>query len=118
MYTPADDILNQPNVDPMDGDEAGKLFVGGLNWLTTEEGLKAYFERFGKVKDCVVMRDSEGRSRCFGFIRFEDPSVLDVVLEKTHILDKKQIDPKRASKRSLHADASVRDVSPSTSWRS
>lgn len=73
------------------------------------DGLKAYFEQFGAVADCNIMRDPTGRSRCFGFVTFVDPVVVDIVLQKTHILDKKQvchrfslvinimqIDPKRA----------------------
>ena len=39
---------------------------------------------------------------------------MDLVLEKTHILDKKQIDPKRATKKSLHPEANVREVGPPT----
>lgn len=40
-----------------------------------------------------------GRSRCFGFLTFQDPAVIDTVLSRIHVLDKKQIDPKRASQR-------------------
>lgn len=32
------------------GDET-KLFVGGLNWETTDDGLKKGFDRFGKVTE-------------------------------------------------------------------
>jgi RNA recognition motif-containing protein len=44
--------------------------VGGLNYATTDEGLKKYFERFGEVVDSVVMkfRDTK-RSRGFGRYR-------------------------------------------------
>lgn len=83
-----------------------KIFVGGLHWNTTNgmscdlswplsltvlEGLKAYFEQFGQVVDCNIMRDPTGRSRCFGFVTFADPLAVDIVLQKTHILDKKQV---------------------------
>ncbi|XP_069789100.1 RNA-binding protein Musashi homolog 1-like isoform X4 [Narcine bancroftii] len=34
-----------------------KMFVGGLSWQTTQEGLKEYFCKFGDVKECMVMRD-------------------------------------------------------------
>lgn len=53
--------------------------------------MKAYFEQFGQVIDSHIMRDPTGKSRCFGFVNFADPSVLDVVLQKTHILDSKQV---------------------------
>lgn len=55
------------------------------------EGLRAYFEQFGQVTECVIMKDPTGRSRCFGFVSFSDPEVLDSLLQKTHILDKKQV---------------------------
>lgn len=71
--------------------EAGKIFVGGLNWMTNEEGLKAYFEQFGQVSEVILMRDPTGKSRCFGFVTFTDYNVVDNVLQKIHILDKKQV---------------------------
>ena len=56
------------------------------------DGLKAYFEQFGQVIDCHIMRDPSGKSRCFGFVNFSDPSIPEIVLQKTHILDGKQVD--------------------------
>jgi len=48
-----------------------KLFVGGLNWKTTDEGLRQAFERFGQIAEAKVITDREtGRSRGFGFITF------------------------------------------------
>jgi len=34
-----------------------KLFIGGLSPDTTEETLRDYFEHYGEVVDCIVMRD-------------------------------------------------------------
>lgn len=48
-----------------------KLFVGGLSWNTTREGLRAAFEEYGEVADAVVVMDRDtGRSRGFGFVTF------------------------------------------------
>jgi cold-inducible RNA-binding protein len=50
-----------------------RLFVGGLSWGTTDEDLRAAFERFGEVVDSAVIKDREtGRSRGFGFVTFEN----------------------------------------------
>lgn len=50
---------------------AKKLFVGGLAWATTDDGLRQAFERFGEVTEAKVIMDREtGRSRGFGFISF------------------------------------------------
>ena len=46
-----------------------KLFVGGLSFSTSSEGLRGAFARFGEVMSATVMTDREtGRSRGFGFV--------------------------------------------------
>ena len=48
-----------------------KLFVGGLSWGTTDEGLNGAFSRFGEIAEAKVITDREtGRSRGFGFVTF------------------------------------------------
>ncbi|KAK6216557.1 putative RNA recognition domain-containing protein [Colletotrichum tabaci] len=77
--------------------EDGKMFIGGLNWETTDQSLRDYFSQFGEVVECTVMRDSStGRSRGFGFLTFRDPKTVNIVMVKEHFLDGKIIDPKRA----------------------
>ncbi|KAL1925544.1 uncharacterized protein VTP21DRAFT_427 [Calcarisporiella thermophila] len=78
--------------------EEGKLFIGGLDWSSTDESLRNYFSKFGEVKEARVMKWSTGVSRGFGFVVFTDPSSVDEVLKHghNHILDGKAIDPKRA----------------------
>jgi cold-inducible RNA-binding protein len=50
-----------------------KLFVGGLAWATTDEGLRDAFSQFGEVTDAKVVMDRDtGRSRGFGFVTFDD----------------------------------------------
>jgi cold-inducible RNA-binding protein len=50
---------------------AKKLFVGGLSWNTTDDGLRQAFERFGDIAEAKVITDREsGRSRGFGFVTF------------------------------------------------
>lgn len=50
-----------------------KLFVGGLSWNTTDDGLRSAFENFGPVTDAKVITDRDtGRSRGFGFVTFQD----------------------------------------------
>ncbi|XP_048857976.1 RNA-binding protein Musashi homolog 1b isoform X2 [Brienomyrus brachyistius] len=75
-----------------------KMFIGGLSWQTTQDGLKEYFSKFGEVKECMVMRDPvTKRSRGFGFVTFVDQPGVDKVLAQTrHELDSKTIDPKVA----------------------
>ncbi|EPB77331.1 hypothetical protein ANCCEY_03566 [Ancylostoma ceylanicum] len=68
------------------------MFIGGLSWQTTAEGLRDYFGRFGEVNECMVMRDpATKRARGFGFITFVDPASVDRVLAtEEHELDGKK----------------------------
>lgn len=50
-----------------------KVFVGGLAPSVDEKAFREYFERYGAVKDAVVMYDHENkRPRGFGFVTFQD----------------------------------------------
>lgn len=70
--------------------DEGKMFIGGLNWETTDESLKTYFSQFGDVLECTVMRDNAtGRSRGFGFLTFAASKSVTTVLTKEHFLDGK-----------------------------
>ncbi|CDO95417.1 unnamed protein product [Kluyveromyces dobzhanskii CBS 2104] len=77
--------------------DINKMFIGGLNWETTEDGLRDYFSKYGAVAEVKIMKDTAtGRSRGFGFLTFESASSVDEVVKTQHILDGKVIDPKRA----------------------
>jgi len=79
-----------------------KLFVGGLNKSNTDEDvLKGYFEKYGNIIDCTVMRDQDRESRGFGFILFEDSSSIDKIISAKKggddfIIDDHHIEIKRA----------------------
>jgi RNA recognition motif-containing protein len=48
---------------------AKTLFVGGLSYNTTEDGLKAKFEEVGEVVSAKIIKDREtNRPRGFGFV--------------------------------------------------
>jgi cold-inducible RNA-binding protein len=52
-----------------------KLFVGGINFNTTEDVLKEAFSYFGKIVKLRLIRDREtGKSRGFAFIVFLNES--------------------------------------------
>ncbi|XP_061878710.1 cold inducible RNA binding protein a isoform X3 [Entelurus aequoreus] len=53
--------------------DEGKLFVGGLNFTTTEDSLAGAFGKYGAIEKVDVIRDKEtGRSRGFGFVKYEN----------------------------------------------
>lgn len=74
-----------------------KIFVGGLSSDTTTEGLKNYFTRFGGVAEAIVMMDNTtGRSRGFGFVTFEsDDSVEKVIATGDHMINEKGVECKK-----------------------
>ncbi|XP_019417665.1 PREDICTED: heterogeneous nuclear ribonucleoprotein 1-like [Lupinus angustifolius] len=83
----------------MDSDQ-GKLFIGGISWDTNEDKLRDYFGNYGDVCHASVMRDKNtGKPRGFAFVVFSDPSVIDRVLEDTHVIDGRTVDAKRALSR-------------------
>ena len=50
---------------------AKKLFVGGLSWDTTDDGLRQAFAVHGEITEAKVITDRDtGRSRGFGFVTF------------------------------------------------
>ncbi|ONH91680.1 hypothetical protein PRUPE_8G129400 [Prunus persica] len=55
-----------------DNDEAAQKAIEKLNESTTEEDLDKIFAKFGKITSVVVMRDADGKSKCFGFVNFEN----------------------------------------------
>ncbi|KAJ8468745.1 hypothetical protein ONZ45_g17133 [Pleurotus djamor] len=97
--------VTERSVRPSEMKDEGKMFIGGLNWDTTDDALREYFEQFGKVDACTIMRDAAGRSRCFAFLTFEDPASVNAVMVREHFLDGKIIDPKRAIPRQEHQRA-------------
>ncbi|GFY54868.1 heterogeneous nuclear ribonucleoprotein 87F [Trichonephila inaurata madagascariensis] len=75
-----------------------KLFIGGLNYKSTEDSLKAHFEKWGEIVDCVVMRDPHSRkSRGFGFITYKRAHMVDdAQAARPHKIDGREVEPKRA----------------------
>lgn len=48
---------------------AKKLFVGGLSWDTTDQGLSQFFSQAGTVVSAVVIKDRySGKSKGFAFV--------------------------------------------------
>ena len=55
-----------------------KLFVGGLNFKTTDQGLAEAFAQAGKVISAVVIMDRmTHRSKGFGFVEMENDEEAD-----------------------------------------
>jgi peptidyl-prolyl cis-trans isomerase-like 4 len=72
---------------------AEALFVCKLNPVTTDEDLELIFSRFGKIKECAIIRDFKtGDSLNYAFIEFETE---DAVLEAYEKMNNVLIDDRR-----------------------
>jgi len=61
---------------------AKKLYVGGLSYDTTQDGLKTYFEAAGTVESANVITDRmSGRSKGFGFVEMSTDEEAEKAIE-------------------------------------
>ena len=59
-----------------------KLYVGGLNFNTTDETLGANFAQAGTVVSAVVIKDKfSGRSKGFGFVEMNSEEEANAAIE-------------------------------------
>ncbi|XP_016120343.1 heterogeneous nuclear ribonucleoprotein A1-like, partial [Sinocyclocheilus grahami] len=86
---------------PREPEQLRKLFIGGLSFETTDESLRAHFEQWGTLTDCVVMRDpNTKRSRGFGFVTYSSVNEVDAAMDaRPHKVDGRAVEPKRAVSR-------------------
>ncbi|KAI4316685.1 hypothetical protein L6164_024640 [Bauhinia variegata] len=48
------------------------VYVKNLSESTTDDDLKKIFGEYGTITSAIVMRDADGKSKCFGFVNFEN----------------------------------------------
>lgn len=64
-------MTNNPRVGSMEPIDTTltKIFVGGLPYHTTDDGLRQYFQQFGDIEEAVVITDRQtNKSRGYGFV--------------------------------------------------
>jgi RNA recognition motif-containing protein len=58
------------------------IYVGNLNFKTTEDEVKQLFEQYGSVTSVKLITDRDtGRPRGFGFVEMEDEGAGDTAVE-------------------------------------
>ncbi|CAN6450964.1 unnamed protein product [Victoria cruziana] len=67
------------------------VYVKNLSDKTTEDDLKKVFGEYGVITSVVVMRDADGKSKCFGFVNFENA---DDAAKAVEALNGKKFDEK------------------------
>ncbi|XP_057490982.1 polyadenylate-binding protein 3-like [Actinidia eriantha] len=57
------------------------VYVKNFSETTSDEDLQKIFDKYGTITSAVVMRDANGKSRCFGFVNFQSPDAAAVAVE-------------------------------------
>ena len=78
------------------------IYVKNLSATTSEEDLRKIFGEYGRITSVAVMRDVNGKSKCFGFVNFDNA---DDAAKAVEALNGKKFDDKewyvgRAQKKS------------------
>ncbi|AQK44640.1 Polyadenylate-binding protein 2 [Zea mays] len=95
-------VRKQERDHSFDKTKFNNVFVKNLSESTTKEDLLKIFGEYGDITSAVVMIGMDGKSRCFGFINFENPDAASHAVQE---LNGKKINDKewyvgRAQKKS------------------
>lgn len=60
------------------------IYVKNFSPETTDEKLHEMFSTFGEIKSCCVEKDSEGKSKGFGFVCFNNPDHAEAAVRTLH----------------------------------
>jgi len=78
------------------GSQSLKIFIGGVPRTVADDEYKEYFGSFGKLVDCILMRDADGVCRGFGFVTYQDQSAYDAVFQAELQLRGSKLDARKA----------------------
>ncbi|XP_057429038.1 polyadenylate-binding protein 8-like isoform X2 [Lotus japonicus] len=73
------------------GGKFNNVYVKNLSEAMTDDDLKKIFSEYGTITSAVVMRDVDGKSKCFGFVNFENA---DEAAKAVDALNGKKFDDK------------------------
>lgn len=69
---------------------AKKLFVGNIDWGTTDDEMKDLFAEYGEIEECIIIKDrATNRSKGFGFVTFVNDEDADKAIEALNDFDLK-----------------------------
>lgn len=61
------------------------IYVGNLNYRTSEEALRQVFEEYGFVESVKIVKDRDsGRSKGFGFLEMPDDTEAQRAIDGLH----------------------------------
>ncbi|PSN30120.1 Heterogeneous nuclear ribonucleoprotein A1, partial [Blattella germanica] len=104
-------LINENTKDDIEEPEhSRKLFIGGLNYITTDETLRNYYERWGEIVEAAVRKDPVNKtSRGFGFVTYTRSYMVDDAQNgRPHVIDGRLVQAKRAVP---HRDSKIPEIS-------
>lgn len=84
-------LRKQEREGVVDNAKFNNVFVKNLSEYTTEDDLKMIFGQYGEITSAVVMKEGDGKSKCFGFVNFDNP---DDAAQAVQELNGKKFDDK------------------------
>ncbi|XP_042470708.1 polyadenylate-binding protein 2-like isoform X1 [Zingiber officinale] len=84
-------VRKQERENSADKTKFTNVFVKNLSESTTKEDLENIFGKYGKITSAVVMIEEDGKSKCFGFVNFDDPDAAALAVQE---LNGQQFDDK------------------------
>ncbi|KAK7351631.1 hypothetical protein VNO77_11220 [Canavalia gladiata] len=84
-------LRKQDRENALSGAKFNNVYVKNLPELMTDDDLKGTFGEYGTITSAVVMRDVDGKSKCFGFVNFENA---DDAAKAVEALNGKKLDGK------------------------
>lgn len=75
---------------------AKELYVGNLPYTTTDDQLLQHFAAHGAASATVIKDRDSGRSRGFGFVKFDDDAAADKAAEE---LNEKELEGRQLTVR-------------------
>ncbi|XP_027330417.1 polyadenylate-binding protein 8-like isoform X3 [Abrus precatorius] len=84
-------LRKQDRENALNKTKFNNVYVKNLTDSITDDELKNIFGEFGTITSAVVMREADGKSKCFGFVNFENP---DDAAKAVEALNGKKFDDK------------------------
>lgn len=67
---------------------AKKLFIGNIDWGTTDEQLQELFAQHGELEEAIIIKDKfSNRSKGFGFVTFVNDEDADKAIAELNEYD-------------------------------
>lgn len=90
------------------------IYVGNINYNTSEDSLRAMFEEYGEVESVKLIKDRDtGRAKGFGFVEMTDDNAAESAIEAINDtqIDGRDIKVKKARPREERPSGGRRNFS-------